>query len=144
MKTGLFIQSYEIRTGLLGAPAFEVHLAVNIPQKSVTGQGVVSNNSVQPPMEIHSNLSGDFTYMTVMPDNTHILINATGYPNVNFPPNAGIGPVILPNTKFTMVLESNWKKGTANFSYIDEKGNWNEIKDAKVTAVSVNELVNNR
>lgn len=137
MKTGLFIQSYEITTGLLGAPTFQVHLAVNTPLKSVSGQGQVSNLSIHPPLEIYSKLTGDFTYMTVMPNNTHILVNITGYPNINWPPNAGIGPVLLPNTKLTMVLESNWQTGIANFSYTDELGNWTEIKDAKVTAVAV-------
>ena len=142
MKTGLFIQSYQITTGFAGAPTFVVHLAVNTSQKNISGQGHVSNNSTHPPMEIYSKLSGDFTYMTVMPNNTHILINTVGYPNLNFPPNIGIGPVILPNTKLTMVLESNWHTGTANFSYMDERGNWHEINDAKVIAISVKELVN--
>nr|WP_294938524.1 DUF1842 domain-containing protein [uncultured Flavobacterium sp.] len=143
MKTGLFIQSYQITTGLLGAPTFEIHLAVNTPQQNITGQGIVSNVSIHPAMEIYTKLNGEFTYMTVMPNNTSILVNATGYPNVNFPPHAGIGPVILPNTKLTMVLESNWLTGTANYSYVDEQGNWNEIQNAKVTAIVIPELINN-
>jgi hypothetical protein len=143
MKTGLFIQSYQIATGLLGAPIFEVHLAVNTPQKSISGQGMITNGSIHPPMEIHSRLSGDFTHMTVVPDSTHILVNTTGYPNINFPPNAGIGPVIMPNTKLTMIMESNWQKGTATFSFSDDQGNWIDIKDAKVTAITVKEPINN-
>ena len=143
MKTGLFIQSYQITTGLLGAPTFEIHLAVNTPQQNISGQGIVSNASIHPAMEIYTKLNGEFTYMTVMPNNTSILVNATGYPIVHFPPHGGIGPVILPNTKLTMVLESNWQTGTANYSYLDAQGNWNEIQNAKVTAIVIPELINN-
>jgi hypothetical protein len=139
MKTGLFIQSYQITTGLLGAPTFEVHVAVNTPKKVITGQGVVSNNSIHPPMEIYSNLSGEFSYMTVMPNKTHILVNLKGFGSPST-----IMPLEIQNIKLTMVLESNWQSGTANYSYLDEQGEWVDIKDAKVVAVAVEELVHNR
>ena len=137
MKTGLFIQSYQITTGLVGAPTFEIHLAVNTPQESISGQGTVSNNSIHPPMELYSSLTGDFSYMTVLPNNTHILVNLKGFGSPS-----PIMPLEIQNIKLTMVLESNWQKGTANYSYLDEQGNWNEIRDAHVTAVSVKQLVN--
>jgi hypothetical protein len=136
MKTGLFIQSYEITTGLMGAPTFEVHLAVNTPQSTITGQGMVSNNSIHPPMKVYSNLSGEFSYMTVMPNNTHILVNMKGFGSPS-----PIMPIEVQNIKLTMVLESNWKSGTANYSFLDAKGEWTDIKDAKVTVISVKELV---
>ena len=139
MKTGLFIQSYQVSTGLLGAPTFELHLAVNTPQKSISGQGVVSNDSIHhPPMEIYSNLCGEFSYMTVMPNKTHVLVNLKGI-GVSSP----ITPLEIQNFKLTMVLESDWQKGTANYSYMNERGDWNEIKDANVIAVAVKELINN-
>jgi hypothetical protein len=138
MKTGLFIQSYEITTGLSGAPTFEVHLAVNTPQRSISGQGVVSNNSVHPSKGIYTKLSGEFSYMTVMPESRHILVHLKGDGSPS-----SVMPIEMNNVKLTMVLESNWQKGTANYSYIDAQGNWNEIKDAKVTAVSIKELISN-
>lgn len=138
MKTGLFIQSYEITTGLVGAPTFQVHLAVNTPQQTITGKGVVSNSSIHPPMEIFSNLSGEFSYMTIMPNTTHILVNLKGYGSPS-----PIMPIEVQNVKLTMVLESNWKAGTANYSYLDERGEWIEIKDAKVTVLLVEELASN-
>lgn len=131
-KTGLFIVSYEITTGLLGAPSFEVHLAVNTPQRVVTGQGRITNGSVHPPLEIDTRLNGDFTYMTVMPNETHILVVADGYPVIHWPSGGGIGPVIPPNTKLRMVLESDWSSGTANFSYVDANGQWQEVNNATV------------
>lgn len=139
-KSGLFIVSYKIASPNLGAPTFEVHFAVNTPAKTVSGKGLVHNGTVNPPFNLHTDLRGDYTYMTVMPNNTHILVVAEGYPNIKFPPHAGIGPVILPNTKLRMVLESNWQSGKANFSYTDDKGNWQDVVDANVTMIKVGEL----
>jgi hypothetical protein len=133
---GLFPVSYEITSGKLGAPTFEIHLVVNTPSKTVNGQGIVQNGSTHPALHVPTTLHGDFTYMTVMPNETHILVVANG-----------TGPIGLTtglvgeNTKIRMVLDSNWRAGTANFSYIDNSGQWQEVNDAKVTiqqAVSAN------
>jgi hypothetical protein len=132
MKTGLFIVSYRITTGLAGAPTFVVHLAVNTPNQTVSGKGQITNTS-NPPLDIHTNLNGDYTYMTVMPNNSKILVVAEGYPDVKWPSHGGVGPVILPNTKLRMILEDNWESGTANFSFIDANGEWVTIDNAKVT-----------
>jgi hypothetical protein len=77
--------------------------------------------------------------MTVMPNKTHILVNLKGFGSPST-----IMPLEIQNIKLTMVLESNWQSGTANYSYLDEQGEWVDIKDAKVVAVAVEELVNNR
>jgi hypothetical protein len=142
MKTGLFIVSYNITTGLAGAPNFEVHLTVSTPTKEVNGMGHITQ-ATNPPLEIISKISGDFTYMTVMPNSTHILVTAQGYPNIQWPPNAGIGPVILPNSKLRMILEDNWQSGTASFSYVDSQGNWIDITNAKVEAINQNSFAEN-
>lgn len=138
MKTGLFIQSYQITTGLVGSPTFQVHLAVNTPQSTITGQGVISNTSIHPPMEMYSNLSGDYSYMTVMPNVSHILVNIKGFGSPS-----PIMPLEVQNVKLTMVLDSDWLTGTANYSYLNEKGEWIEIKDAKVIAILIEELASN-
>ena len=138
MKTGLFIQSYEITTGLVGVPTFEVHLAVNTHQRSISGQGIVFNKSTHPHLEIYSNLSEEFSNMTVVSDKMNIIVNLRGQGFL-----LSVLPIEMLNTKVTLILDSNWQRGTANYSYVDELGNWNEIRDAKVTAVLVKELVNN-
>ncbi|MBC8753894.1 DUF1842 domain-containing protein [Kordia sp. YSTF-M3] len=134
MKTGLFIVSYEITTGLMGAPRFEVHLTVSTPNQRVNGQGNITDTS-NPPLDLMTTLHGDYTYMTVMPKNTKILVVTEGYPTIKWPPNAGIGPVLLPNTKLRMVLEEDWSGGTANFSYLNPNGRWVDIEDAKVSKI---------
>lgn len=137
-KTGLFIVCYEIGGSMPGAPQFKASLAVYTPGKTVTGIGHITQ-AVNPPLDEATSLHGTYTYMTVMPRNVHILVTAVGYPVVNWPPGAGIGPVLLPNAELRMVLSENWQTGTASFKY-QLGGNWQEVNDAPVRAVPCNTL----
>lgn len=134
-KTGLFIATYNIGTGLDGAPNFHLGLAVNTVDKTVSGSGRITQ-AVNPPLDVRSNLNGTFTYMTVMPKQTHILVVATGTPAIQWPPGGGIGPVLLPNVHLRMVLDSEWKSGTAYYKYQDEDGEWHELNDVPVKLVN--------
>jgi hypothetical protein len=134
-KTGLFPICYEVGKAMPGAPLFSISLMVYTPGEKVSGFGEITQTT-HPPLDIKTKLEGTFTYMTVMPRNVHILVVATGYPPIHWPASAGIGPVILPNVDLRMVLEEDWESGTANYKYMDAKGNWNEIKDAPVKAVA--------
>lgn len=138
-NVGLFPVCYNIGGQMSGAPLFKVSLLVYAPDKTVSGYGVITQ-AVNPPLRIKTKLSGDFTYMTVMPKNVHILVTATGHPSVHWPSHAGIGPVILPNVELRMVLTEDWKSGTANYKYVDKKGNWHEINDAPVTIVKCEDI----
>lgn len=133
-QTGLFPVCYHIGGDKPGAPLFKVSLLVYTPGKTVGGYGIVTQ-ATSPPLKVETRLHGDFTYMTVMPRNVHILVVATGYPIIHWPPHGGIGPVILPNVHLRMVLKEDWKSGTANFQYVDSKGNWHNIENAPVKAV---------
>ena len=74
--TGLFPVSYEIGTEKPGAPRFTVHFLVYTPGKTMNGAGIITQ-AINPPLEVATQLHGDFSYMTVMPKNTHILVIAT-------------------------------------------------------------------
>lgn len=115
----------------MGAPVFNVHFTVNTPKETVHGVGHITQ-ATNPPLDVETKLDGSFTYMAVMPDSTHILVTVTGYPIIQWPPYGGIGPVIPPNAELRMVLENDWKSGTANYKYIDDNGNWQAIDNAKV------------
>lgn len=128
---GLFPVAYKIGGNMPGAPLFMVHLTVNTPDRRVNGYGTITQTT-NPPLSLNTKLDGDFTYMTVMPNDTHILMVLTGYPVINWPPHAGIGPVIMPNVELRMVLSDDWKSGVANYRYQDNNGNWHEINDAPV------------
>jgi hypothetical protein len=127
-KSGLFIASYNITTGLAGAPNFEVHLTVNTVNRVVTGLGEVTQ-AVHPPLDVQTSLKGDFTYLTVMPDNTHILVVLQGSGE-----SSPITPAEIINTKLRMLLDKGWQSGVASFSYF-ANGQWNNIEDAKVTII---------
>lgn len=129
--SGLFIKTYDITSGMLGAPSFQILLTVNTPMKSVNGTGRISNGSIHPPMEIGTNLHGDFTYLTVMPNNSNILVVAEGYPIIKWPAHGGIGPVLMPNVHLRMVLNEDWSEGTASYSYLYE-GEWHEVNNVPV------------
>lgn len=138
-KTGFFLASYTITSGAMGAPTFNLNLGVYTPKETVHGVGQITQTT-NPPLDVETKLDGSYTYMTVMPNNTHILVTATGYPIIQWPPHGGVGPVILPNIELRMVLDENWKSGTASYKYRDDQGNWHSIKDAKVQLVDANTL----
>ncbi|MAX81430.1 MAG: hypothetical protein CL843_14815 [Crocinitomicaceae bacterium] len=128
-QIGTFITSYEVSTGDTGAPTLKLNLVVTTPTKTVNGSAEVSQ-TINPPFNAHYEVSGDFTYMTVMPNNTHIMVKLTGISGPQFG---------LTNFKAYLVLNDDWSSGVCNFSYINSNGEWNEIQDARVTKVSATE-----
>jgi len=137
-KCGLFLAQYSIYIpNAMGAPLFNLFLTVNTPSGTVTGGGNITQTT-NPPLNLGTKLDGNFTYMTVMPKQTSILVTATGVPAVNWSPNAGIGPVLLPNVELRMVLDGNWQSGTANYKYLNSCGEWNSINNAKVQIINTN------
>ena len=143
-KTGLFLANYQIGESIPGGIIFQTHFVVDAVNKTVSGYGSITQ-ATNPPLDIKTELKGDYTYMTVMPNQSHILITAQGYPNFQFPKGAGIGPVILPNVELRMVLSSDWKTGTASYKYyingtIEPFRIEKEVKNAKVTLLSSNQF----
>ena len=128
-RVGLFPISYEIGGALPGAPLFTMHLGVFTPGETVSGMGHVTQ-AISPPLDVGTALHGTFTYMTVMPKNTHILVTMTGYPITGVTTGREHGP----NVKLRMVLNDDWEAGTANYKYLDHAGEWREVKDAAVKA----------
>lgn len=122
-RCGLFLAHYLLTNGLIGGPVFNIYLTVNTATGAVHGDGNITQ-ATNPPVNIGTKLDGNFTYMTVMPNKTSILVTATGYPCIHWSPNLGIGPVLLPNADLRMVLSADWKSGTANYKYMDTSGHW--------------------
>jgi hypothetical protein len=137
---GLFPVSYITNGPVIGGAHLSLQLLVNTPARAVNGRAEV-RQTTSPPLNVVSAVHGDFTYMTVMPKNTHILVVLTGYPVVQMPPAGGTGPVILPNVHVRMVLSDDWKSGTANFRYQDNNGNWQELDNQTVQMVKAEEAV---
>ncbi|XXX79840.1 DUF1842 domain-containing protein [Sorangium sp. So ce134] len=131
--TGVFLLKLDIGSGAPGAQRFQIALGVNAVDKRIGGEGRITK-SVNPPLDVRTELSGSFTYMTVMPKNTHVLVVAAGYPAVHMPPLVGPGPVLMPNAQLRMVLDATWSTGTASYSYQDASGKWVEVEDVPVRA----------
>jgi hypothetical protein len=138
-RQGFFIACYDIGGNMPGAPLFNVNFGVNTVDKTVAGLGHITQ-ATNPPLDIRTHLDGNYTYMTVMPRNVHILITATGYPPINWSPFGGVGPVIPPNVYLQMVLTEDWKSGTANYKYVDNNGNWHNIENTPVKSVPCNTM----
>lgn len=136
-QVGLFHVCYQIGVPKPGGQIFKVSLAVFTPGKTVNGTGHITQ-AVNPPLNLGTNLQGDYTYMCVMPRVCHILVTAEGYPIVHWPPHGGVGPVLMPNVHLRMVLSEDWKMGVANYSYCDSKGKWHEVTNAPVKAIPCN------
>lgn len=134
-KTGLFIVTYDIGTGQAGALNCHLGLAVNTVDKTVNGAGRITQ-AVNPPLDVRTNLQGSFTYMTVMPKQTHILVVATGTPAIHWNPSAGTGPALPTNFELRMVLDADWKSGTAYYKYLGTDGAWHEVSDVPVKLAS--------
>ena len=134
-ETGLFIASFQIGESMPGGIIFTLHLTVNTPNELVNGMGRITQ-AINPPLDIHTKLDGSYTYMTVMPNNSHILVTASGYPPVSMPPGSGIGPVILPNCELRMILDSTWQSGTANYKFLNADGVWQSVNNAPATAIN--------
>ena len=134
-EMGTFLACYEIGGDKPGAPLFRVNLVVDVPARTVNGSGRITQ-AISPPLDIATQLHGQFSYMTVMPRVVHILVVATGYPVV---PHGGIG-LVEPNADLRMVLDEGWKSGTADYKYRDDGGKWVDIEQAPVKAVPCNTL----
>ena len=135
-QAGLFLVTYDIGTGMAGAPSFKVTMTVYTPEDTVSGGGNITQ-ATNPPVNLNTRFNGQYTYMTVMPNQSNILVNATGYSVVHCPPT----PVIIPNLQLQMVLSEDWQSGIANYQYFnDASGKWTEVKNAPVRAISADSL----
>ncbi|WP_066501527.1 DUF1842 domain-containing protein [Abyssisolibacter fermentans] len=133
-ELGLFRVCYEIGGDKPGAPLFRIDFSVYTPEETMSGIGHITQ-ATNPPLNIGSDIHGQYTYMCVMPDKCHILITATGNPIIKWPKHGGVGPILPTNIELKMVVTEDWKSGTANYKYIDAEGNWHEVTDAPVKSV---------
>jgi len=139
---GLFQVCYMVGGNMPGAPAVNLYLAVNTPAQSVTGAGQITQitQTTNPPLNEPTNVTGNYSVMTVKPNNTHIQVRLTGYPPVNWPPQGGIGPVIPANLDMIMVLTKDWKDGDAQYQYRSGlTSDWTKIASAPVKQVACNQ-----
>ena len=132
---GLFQVSYLINGDLFGGTSFSVSLLVYTPTKTVSGMGHVSQ-AVNPPFSLTSQLQGEFSYLCTM-ESCHIMADLNGFclPTLLV---HGV-PQATQNTKLRMLLNEDWKSGTANFKFLRDN-KWVEVENAKVQLMETKEL----
>jgi hypothetical protein len=134
IKTDLFMITFLIGGDKPGMPVFRANFSVYIPGEALTGVGNIIQSSI-PPTNIPTNLDGQFTYMSVMPNCYHIVITAIGKAIIKWPHGEGIGQAIPTNVDLKMVISEDWKTGTANYKYMNNAGKWSEVSNAPVKAL---------
>jgi hypothetical protein len=107
---GLFPLSYRIGTSQPGAPSLILNLLVYTPELTVRGSSTITQ-AVNPPLDLHSDVWGQYTYLTVMPPSaSKILITAQGN-------QGGPGSNSIITFKLHLVVSDDWKEGIANYQY---------------------------
>lgn len=129
-NVGLFPVSYLVGGEVIGGVQLHLQLLVNTPSRVINGRAEVTQTT-NPPLDVVSSVHGDFTYMTVMPQKTSILVVLTGVMPV--PPT---DPMTVQNLHVRMVLSDDWKTGTASYNYRDAHGKWHEVSNARVEMVT--------
>lgn len=130
-QAGAFLVNYRIGTGQPGAPTFTVHLVISAPNRAANGAGQITQ-AVNPPLQLPTSLSGEYTYMTVMPDNSKILLTLRGEGPIN-----PIQPLLASNVRVWLVLSTDWQSGTANYEYRygNDSNNWQKIEGVPVKLI---------
>lgn len=129
---GLFKADYIVGEIKPGARICNLSLMVNTPSQTVRGIASVTQ-AVHPPLKLDFNIDGNYTYMTVMPKNVHILVVLKGHKVIKWPEQGGVGPFIPEDFEMRMVLTEDWKSGVANYWYVDQEGKRQEVINAPVT-----------
>lgn len=119
---GLFPLCYRIGNPLPGAPSLELNLLVYTPEQTVRGTSLITQ-AVNPPLELHTDVWGQYTYLTVMPPSTSkILITAQGN-------HGGPGSNSVISFKVHLVVSDDWQQGIANYQYFNGS-RWVSIDNA--------------
>lgn len=134
-NVGLFNVHYRITNHLQGGVEMQLNLTVNTVNKRITGMANITQ-AVNPPLNIISEIQGDFNYMCTM-QSCSILVVAEGVSP--FQPLIRDVPQVHKNLTLRMVLDEDWQKGVANYRYCINN-EWHEVTQAQVEIVRDNEM----
>ncbi|MCJ8508730.1 DUF1842 domain-containing protein [Rhizobium lemnae] len=128
IEAGLFQLKLQ-STGAPGAPTVALTLGVYTPTGKVTGFAEVKQ-ATNPPLDVRSHVLGDLIYETVIGPGSKVRIDLTGYPEIVWPKDGGVGPAIPLNFKAIILLEPDFSKGTIEYQYRkDLTGKWHVVRE---------------
>ncbi|GGJ89161.1 hypothetical protein GCM10010123_18390 [Pilimelia anulata] len=134
--SGLFIGSWRIGTHHAGAPGLVIHCTFDAASGSVHGLGRIVRGATEPPLDRSVRLDGDYTYLTVLPEASHIMLTLTGYPVLHWPAHGGTGPAAPAVLNLRLMLGADWQSGTATFQYCTADEQWHTIESAPGTVIT--------
>ena len=132
-----FNLNYRISNNLAGGISFNVSLIVDTNTKKIIGKGNITQ-AVNPPLNIPTILSGDYSYMCTM-NSCNILVVMEGVSP--YAPLILGAPQPIQNVKLRMSLEDDWKSGTATYSFLLD-GKWVDVGYQKVELVELSDELN--
>lgn len=127
-QDGLFLLQLQ-SSGAPGAPIVKLSLTVYTPGQKVTGFAEVTQ-ATNPPLDVRSHVTGNLIYETVSGPGSKIRIDLDGWPEIHWPKDGGVGPVIPENFKAIIVLEPDYSAGTIEFQYRNDwSGKWTKVRE---------------
>jgi hypothetical protein len=125
LSTGLFLLKLQSVSKLPGAPTLHLTLTVDTVNQKVSGYEEVTQALLHPVVS-KGHVYGDLIYEYVWGPGSKVRIDLTGYPIIHWPAGGGVGPVILPNFRATLLLDTHYSKGEVHYEYLAADG-WHSI-----------------
>lgn len=134
-RVGLFMATWDIGTGLPGAPNLHLAVTVNTPKGMIQGFGTITQSVAPPGVDMNIQVHG--TYATlIFGGDEQISVQLTGYEvNFHIPPMGGHGPVLMPSFGLHMLLDDDWQSGTASYWYLDAQDQRQDVNNVPVRLV---------
>lgn len=114
----MFHVSYKIGEEKIGAIKFNISLFGDAPTRKLSGPGRIFQ-PVSPPFELFSQLRGEYSYMCTQ-ESCKILLVLDGFDTE--------GKL---NVKLRIILEDNWKTGTASYEFLRDV-KWELVENVPV------------
>lgn len=118
---GVFPVCYFISAGNVSGPTFDVNLLVNNKDHDLTGYGTLTGQGHKPRYELK--LEGDFGWV-----GSKRVVDIVGYQNLYS--QKGVKKIMF--ARLYMIISEDWKSAEAGFRYMDENGDWKEVKNTRV------------
>jgi hypothetical protein len=129
-SVGLFRVTFDVGSGLMGAPTLTLNLLVSTPDARITGFGHLGA-PISPPLDLSFKIDGDFDRLSWMGGGT-VLVDLTGTPLPLGTGAAGQAPALPPDLHARLLLSADWASGTATYRYAEAHRQWRTVADVPV------------
>lgn len=132
-RVGLFLLNLEAPATGAGAPTLYLSLTVDTVRSHLAGCAEVTQ-ALKDPVVATSHVTGTYEEEVFGAEVT-IDAELTGYPEIYWPPNAGIGPVIPANFRAKLQMTNGWESGKVVYQYVGPNGQWVKVGPVPIEEV---------